>query len=149
VQGVHHVGASVSDLGASLRFWEAFLRAPARWRGTLERPYVGEHVGLAGIRIEAAFLELPGGALLELLDYQTPDRTPNPDATANPGNVHLCLRVADCGRAFAHAVACGARPVRPDGPVSIDAGPNAGARAAYLRVPDGITLELYQPRPAA
>jgi hypothetical protein len=33
--------------------------------------------------------------------------------------------------------------------VLIDAGPNVGARVAYLRVPDGITLELYQPRPAA
>ncbi len=149
VQGIHHVGASVSDLAGSLRFWEPFLGAPARWRGTLERPYIGDHVGLPGIRIEAAILDLPGGGVLELLDYQTAERTRNDDATANPGNVHLCLRVADCADAFRHAVACGARPVRPAGPVVIDAGPNEGARAAYLRVPDGITLELFEPRPAA
>jgi hypothetical protein len=32
-----------------------------------------------------------------------------------------------------------------DGPVTVDGGPNAGARAAYLRIHDGVTLELFQP----
>ena len=27
----------------------------------------------------------------------------------------------------------------------LTAGPNAGARVAYLRIHDGITLELFQP----
>ncbi len=143
--GIHHVGASVSDLDASLGFWERLTGASARFRGTLERPYIGGHVGHPGVRIEAAFLDLPGGGVLELLDYQLEGRVQQDEDTANPGNVHLCLRVADCEAAFAHAVACGARPVRPEGPVEIDAGPNRGARAAYLRVPDGITLELFQP----
>jgi catechol 2,3-dioxygenase-like lactoylglutathione lyase family enzyme len=144
-RGIHHVGASVEDLDAALAFWEPLLGRPARFRVMLDRPYIGGHVGHPGVQIEAAFLDLPGGGVLELLDYQLEGRgTQDPD-TANPGNVHLCLRVDDCLAAFAHAVACGARPVRPEGPVEIDGGPNRGARAAYLRVPDGITLELFQP----
>jgi hypothetical protein len=59
VQGVHHVGASVSDLGASLASGRPSCGRRRGWRGTLERPYVAETVGLPGIRIEAAFLDLP------------------------------------------------------------------------------------------
>ena len=73
------------------------------------------------------------------------EKQPLPEATPNPGNVHLCLKVADAQAAWRLAVACGARPVVPDGPVDIDGGPNLGAKAAYLRIHDGITLELFQP----
>ena len=146
---VHHVGMSVASLDVALGFWEAFLGVPARWRTTLDRPYLGRHVGISGVAIKAAFVDLPGGAILELLDYQVAGRQANPEATANPGNVHLCLAVADARTAWEHAVACGARPIVREGPVAVDAGPNRGAYAAYLRIHDGITLELFQRPPPA
>ncbi len=59
--------------------------------------------------------------MLELLDYQVAGKAPNPDATANPGNVHLCLAVDDCDAAWKRAVALGARPIVPEGPVDVDA----------------------------
>ncbi len=144
----HHVGMSVASLDRALAFWEDFLGTPRRWRALLEKPYLGRHVGYPGVAIDAAFLDLPGGIVLELLEYRTADKAANPEATANPGNVHLCLAVADCAAAFARAVALGARPVVQAGPVTVTDGPNAGARASYLRIHDGITLELFQP-PAA
>jgi catechol 2,3-dioxygenase-like lactoylglutathione lyase family enzyme len=146
-RGVHHVGMSVSDVERALAFWEPFLGVRARWRTRLDRPYLGRHVGYPGVAIEAAFVDLPGGGLLELLDYQLDDRRQNDPATANPGNVHLCLLVEDTESAWRRAVALGAEPVAPDGPVTVDSGPNEGARVAYLRAPDGITFELYQARP--
>jgi hypothetical protein len=97
------------------------------------------------VSIEAAFVDLPGGVILELLEYRVDSRERNPEATANPGNVHLCLLVDDARAWWERAVELGARPVVPEGPVDIDAGPNRGARAAYLRIHDGITLELFQP----
>ncbi len=144
---VHHVGMSVADLDAALDFWRAFLGVEARWRTVLDRPYLGRHVGYPGVRIDAAFLDLPGGIVLELLDYDVPGKTANPDATANPGNVHLCLAVDDARAAWDRAVAAGARPLVPEGPVEVDGGPNRGARAAYLRIHDGISLELFQSPP--
>jgi catechol 2,3-dioxygenase-like lactoylglutathione lyase family enzyme len=145
---VHHVGMTVSNIEAALAFWEKFLGIKARWQTLLDRPYLGTVVGMPGVRIKAAFIDLPGGIVLELLDYQVADRRPNPDATQNPGNVHLCFAVEDAPAAWRHAVAAGARPVAPDGPVEIDGGPNKGARGSYLRVHDGITIELFQ-RPKA
>jgi catechol 2,3-dioxygenase-like lactoylglutathione lyase family enzyme len=112
------------------------------------------HVGMSVASIDdalafwAAFVDLPGGVILELLDYQTAGKCANPEATANPGNIHLCLAVEDAGAAWRHAVDCGAKPVRREGPVEIDHGPNVGAQVAYLRIHDGITLELFQRPPS-
>ncbi|MDQ6433250.1 VOC family protein [Mesorhizobium sp. LHD-90] len=145
--GVHHVGLTVANRDAALKFWEGFLGKPARWATTLDRPYLGKIVGMPGVRIEAAFIDLPGGVVVELLDYQVADRSPNPDRTSNPGNAHLCIRVDDAAASWRKAIACGARPLTPDGPVDIDGGPNVGARGAYLRIHDGITLEIFQPPP--
>jgi catechol 2,3-dioxygenase-like lactoylglutathione lyase family enzyme len=145
VTGVHHVGASVASLDEAVGFWEAFLQTKPRFVGRLERPYLGESVGYPGVAIEAALFDLPGGGVLELLDYQVDGRAGQPEETFNPGHVHLCLRVDDCATAWRRAVDLGARPRRPDGPVRVDVGPNAGALVAYLRVHDGISVELYQP----
>ena len=68
--GVHHVGMSVADLDAALAFWERFLGVEARWRTVLDRPYLGRHLGYPGVRIDAAFVDLPGGIVLELLAYR-------------------------------------------------------------------------------
>lgn len=145
---VHHIGMSVGSLDQALAFWEPFLGVKARWRTVLDRPYLGRHVGYPGVSIDAAFVDLPGGAILELLDYRVAGKAQGSDATANPGNVHLCLTVDDARATWERAVALGARPIVPDGPIEVDGGPNRGARAAYLRIHDGITLELFQPPPA-
>lgn len=145
VDGVHHVGASVVDLDAAIAFWRAFLGVEPRFVGRLDRPYLGTSVGYPGVAIDAALIDLPGGGMLELLDYEVEERESAPEETYNPGNVHLCLRVGDAVAAWRRAVELGARPRSPSGPVRVDGGPNEGALVAYLRVHDGISVELYQP----
>jgi catechol 2,3-dioxygenase-like lactoylglutathione lyase family enzyme len=147
VQGLHHIGMSVADLDAALAFWRDFLGIEPRWRTVLDAPYLGRHIAYPGIAIDAAFLDLPGGLVLELLDYRFPAKVPNPEATANPGNVHICVDVEDANAAWERAVAAGARPLVPEGPIEVEAGPNRGARASYLRIHDGISLELFQRPP--
>lgn len=142
--GVHHVGMTVADLDDALRFWRDFLGLEPRWQTVLDRPYLGRQVGYPGVRIKVAILDLPRDNVIELLEYQVEDKAKNPEATANPGNVHLCLSVEDADAVWERAVAAGARPITPDGPGDVDGGPNRGARAAYLRVHDGITVELLQ-----
>jgi catechol 2,3-dioxygenase-like lactoylglutathione lyase family enzyme len=144
-RGVHHVGMSVRSLDAALAFWEPFLGLQARWRQVLDRPYLGEHVGYPGVRISAAMVDLPGGGALELLEYLTDTREDLPDGTANPGNVHLCLNVDDARSTWERACKYGAIPIVESGPIAVDAGPNLGAYVSYMRIHDGITLELFQP----
>lgn len=147
---LHHLGVTVADVGRSAAFWSAFLGVEPRWRRVLDGEYLGGITGYRGIHLDAAVIDLPGGdgAVLEILEYLIPDKHPNPPDTANPGNVHICLAVDDIGAMRERALACGAVPVSP-GPVEVTVGPNAGARACYLRDPDGITLELLQPPPGA
>lgn len=144
---IHHVGATVADLDRALAFWEGFLGVEARWRRVLEAPYLGAVVGHPGVAIDAAVVDLPGGVLLELLDYRLADRGSPDPSTKRPGNVHLCMRSEDLEGDWRRAVACGAEPVS-ERPVDVTEGPNRGARAAYLRAHDGITLELFEPPPA-
>jgi catechol 2,3-dioxygenase-like lactoylglutathione lyase family enzyme len=146
---VHHIGVSVGNLDEALAFWEAFLGRRASSRKILDRPYLGQIIGIPGVRIDAAFVDLPGGVILELCDYQTSDRLANPSATANPGNIHICLAVEDADAAWRRAIECGARAVRRDGPVEVDEEPGKGARVAFLRIHDGVTLEVYQPPASA
>lgn len=140
---VHHVGVAVADLDRAVSFWARLLGATPRDRRVLEGPQLATMVGYPGIRIEACWLDLPGGTALELLRYLDRDDAPYDPGTAHPGNVHVCLRVDDMDAAHAHAVACGARPVSAR-PIDVAAGPRAGARLAYLRDPDGVTIELVQ-----
>jgi catechol 2,3-dioxygenase-like lactoylglutathione lyase family enzyme len=140
---VHHVGVTVADLDRAVSFWARLLGATPRDRRVLEGPQLATMVGYPAIRIEACWLDLPGGTALELLHYLDRDDAPYDPGTAHPGNVHVCLRVDDMDAAHAHAVACGARPVS-ERPIDVAAGPRAGARLAYLRDPDGVTIELVQ-----
>ena len=144
LQRIHHVGITVRDIDRSLEFWSSFLGVEPRWRQVLDAPYLGRVTGYPGVNIDAAVIDLPGGVILEILDYRVDDKELNPPETANPGNIHLCIEVGDIDAMWERAVRSGATPVSPD-PVEITAGPNTGVKACYLRDPDGITLELFKP----
>lgn len=141
---VHHIGITVRDVDRSLGFWESFLGTPPRWRRVLDAPYLGLVTGCPGVSMNAAVIDLPGGQVLEILDYRVDGKAPNPPDTANPGNVHICVETDDIDALWDRAVAAGAAPVSP-GPVLVTEGPNEGVKACYLRDPDGITVELFQP----
>lgn len=140
---VHHVGVSVTDMSRSVAFWRQMLGQAPRDRRVLEGPQLGSLVGYPGIRIDSCWFDLPGGVSLELLEYLDRSDAPYDPATAHPGNVHVCLQVRDMTAAHRHALECGAHAVS-DQPIEVRAGPNAGARLAYLRDPDGVTVELFQ-----
>jgi catechol 2,3-dioxygenase-like lactoylglutathione lyase family enzyme len=144
ITGLAHVGLTVSDIDAAIAFWERFLEQPVSAKPVLDRPYVGELVGIPGVRIRAAFFELVQGVRLELLQYASESHERSALLHSEPGHAHVCLWTSNADDAWARAVACGAEPVNPTGPVSIDAGQHEGLRAAYLRVPpDGHVLELF------
>ena len=142
-EAVHHVGVTVADMDRAVAFWTALLGAAARERTVLRGPQLGTLVGYPGIHIERCWIDLPGGMALELLRYLDRDDTAYDPGTAHPGNVHVCLRVDDMDAAHAHAVACGATPIS-ERPIEVAAGPRAGTRLAYLRAPDGVTIELVR-----
>jgi catechol 2,3-dioxygenase-like lactoylglutathione lyase family enzyme len=140
------VGLTVSDVDAAVAFWEAFLERPARARRVIDDAYVERLVGIEGGRLLAAFFDLPGGGVVELLEYSGARGTSKCRHHREPGHMHACLYITDADDAWKRALRCGAEAVDPDGPVEIDAGPHTRTRAAYVRVPpDGHVIELFEP----
>ncbi len=145
---VHHVGFTVSDLDRSLEWYCRFLDVePVAVQRKWDPPYMGETIGYAGCEIEWAYLNLPGGGSLELVKYVQPPTGHADMETYNVGNGHLCIVVDDIHAEYKRLADWAS--FQSPAPVEIPAGPNAGGFGAYLRDPDGITIQLLQPAPAA
>jgi lactoylglutathione lyase len=125
---VHHVGVVVSDLAASVAFYEEMFGAREVLRV--------DHDALSLV-----FLELPN-TLLELLVYRDGGRDSVPPESAL-GAGHLALQVDDVVDAQARLEA---RGVRFQGPaLRVSEGPSAGWVLTFALDPDGNRIELIQP----
>ena len=140
--GLDHVGFAVSNLDQSIEWYSMFLDEPPILRKTWDVEYVGRIVGYPGVKMEGAFWRLPGGTVLELLQYLYPDPGRVDMETYNVGNAHLCLVVDDLDADFERLR--GRVEFRDPEPVEIQWGPYTGGKACYLRDPDGISIELMQ-----
>jgi len=137
-----HTGLTVHDLAHMLAFFGQVLGADV---GEIRQIPVGDTLGritgVPGAQARVCMATLPGGHVVELLQYSAPESAttvaPRPCDT---GAAHLALRVASvaetarCAQAFGFAVA-GQKQFLPGGPF-------AGQWVAYVRDTHGFTLEL-------
>lgn len=144
--GVHHVGISVESIDRSVAFWERFLGATHPETRVVDAPFIGDLVGYAGVTLHIAWVDIPGGDRLELVEYRGRPEAALPHGSAHPGSLHICLGVRDLDMAIEAALKAGATLASASA-VEIPAGPNKGARHAYVRDPDGATIELRQAPP--
>lgn len=143
--GLDHVGFTVSDLERSIGFYSFLLGEEPFLRKVWDVEYVGRVVGYPGVKLDIALWRLPGGTLLELLQYLEPKPGRVDMETYNTGNAHLCLVTEDIHGDFDRLR--GRATFRHPEPVKILWGPYEGSWANYIRDPDGITIELLQPPP--
>jgi catechol 2,3-dioxygenase-like lactoylglutathione lyase family enzyme len=143
---VHHVGLTVSDLERSIAFYQTVLGCRVRERSENSGADVGEVTGIAGAAIIAADLELPGGGLLELLQYVAPVGERLAQRRNQGGHTHIGFLVEDVDAAYDRLVAYGVTPTSR--PVRIDEPGSAwdGVRVFYARDPDGRTIECVGER---
>lgn len=144
--GIHHTGYTVSDLDRSLDFYQGLLGLELVARQEKQGGYLGEIVGYPEAHVKMAHLRVPGsGHVVELFEYVAPAGAPTGSfQPPNVGTSHLCLLTDDLPSLYEHLVAEGvATFVSP--PVLVDTGINTGGYGVYLRDPDGIPVELFQP----
>lgn len=142
--GYHHTGITVTDLTAALTFYRDVLGLQVVTERRIDEDYAREFIGVQSDAVNVAFLELPGtGALIELLEYEDPERRPAGSRPPDPGNVHICLVVDDLDALFSRLKAAGFGAQSP-APVAIPVGPNAGGKILYAIGPDGVFVELLQ-----
>lgn len=137
VSRVDHVSYTVSDIDASVEFWERFGFAPVnRYQAAGHELDVAVETDQADMDIQ--LLRRPDGYTLELIRYL---RQPSETAARNceVGAAHIGFVVDDIEGAHATLSGVGVRFLSPP---NIDA---YGERWVYLRGPDEITVELMQP----
>jgi catechol 2,3-dioxygenase-like lactoylglutathione lyase family enzyme len=147
-RGIHHTGYTVSDLDRSLDFYQGLLGLELIGRQEKEGGYLGAIVGYPDAHVRMAHLRVPGdGHVVELFEYLAPEgTTPGRFEPPNVGTSHLCLVTDDLAALYERLLAAGVDSfVSP--PVLVDTGFNTGGYGVYLRDPDGIPVELFQPAP--
>ena len=135
------MGISVKRLEDSIDFWVRLTSGSVSPVRNTEGAHIDALVGYKNVRMRVADVTTPDGLEIELLEYVSEGAAPNPAGTAHPGNVHIAFDVDDMEQSWQHAIECGAVPVG-DKAVVIPTGRLAGAQFAYLRTPDGATVEL-------
>jgi catechol 2,3-dioxygenase-like lactoylglutathione lyase family enzyme len=143
---LHHTGLTVRDLDRAVAFYRDVLGMEVLFEQEKQGGYVAEIVGYPGAHVRMAHLVFPGDAQrIELFQYVDPPSRGNAGEPRDVGITHVCLRVDDVDAVYERMVAAGASPL--SAPVLVDTGANAGGRGVYVRDPDGILVELFQPRP--
>ena len=141
---IHHTGYTVSDLDRSVAFYRDLLGCEVIATQEKEGGYLAAIVGYPDAHVRMAHLRLPGADhVIELFEYLAP---PGGSADVEPKNVgasHLCFVIDDLAGLYERLSAEGVSFVSP--PVEVDTGINAGGYGLYIRDPDGIMVELFQP----
>jgi catechol 2,3-dioxygenase-like lactoylglutathione lyase family enzyme len=146
VRGIDHVGITVASVAAALAFYRDLLGLRVTDEGEDEGPELDAIVGLRGVRMRYAELDLGGGRLLEVIEYRSPAGEPLTQRPWDPGASHLALRVDDVDAVWRRLADAGVPT--PGAPTTITApGSWHGVRCVYVTDPDGRTVELVQ-RPA-
>ena len=144
MKGMHHVGITVRDLDASIRFYHdvlglEFSNEPSPW---FDGEELSRGVGVPGAALRQVSL-LAGDTTLELLEYRSPpSETARPLASNSLGASHVAFVVDDVEAKKAELEAKGIDFYSPVNVV--DEGVLAGWRWVYFEDPDGYPLELVE-----
>jgi catechol 2,3-dioxygenase-like lactoylglutathione lyase family enzyme len=145
VRALAHTGLTVSDLDRSIAFYRDALGFEVVLTQEKQGGYLGAIVGYPDAHVRMAHLELPGSPhRIELFEYLVPRSAPRTTEPRDVGVTHVCLVVDDLAALHERLDATGLVSFFSD-PVEVDTGANRGGSALYLRDPDGIILELFQP----
>ncbi len=142
ILSARHTGLVVKDLERSIAFYRDLLGLELAGRAKEEGDYIEKLVGIPVAAVEWAKLKVPGGHIVELLQYHSPplDSSAEEIGRSNrPGCSHLAFTVTDLDGLFEALLGagykCNSAPLlSPDGKVKV----------LYAHDPDGIILELVQ-----
>jgi catechol 2,3-dioxygenase-like lactoylglutathione lyase family enzyme len=142
VNGIRHIGITVSDIDDSIAFYSKAVPYKMLKRYTVPAStFPKELVSNRKGKIDVALIELPTG-FLQLMDFDPDSSTlPNVRPVIGPGYTHICFQSSSKSPAIRRFIDAGlliiSRFGKPDG---VDIG-GYGVRYAYGTDPDGIMIE--------
>ena len=132
---IDHIGIAVTDLDVSVPWWSYFLDEEpfhqGTWLAAEVEDYVGRILGYPNCDMSGAFWALPGGPVLEMLQYHNPPPGRVDMGSYNAGNTHICLETKDINRDYERMR--GRAEFRSPEPILCAWGRYKGALTCYLR----------------
>jgi catechol 2,3-dioxygenase-like lactoylglutathione lyase family enzyme len=145
VTSIAHTGLTVADLERSLGFYRDLLGFDVVMTQDKQGGYLAAIVGYPEAHVRMAHVKAAGSEhRLELFEYLTPPGVPGSREPRDVGPTHVCLIVDDLPALYDRLRTAGVSSFFSP-PVEVDTGVNRGGCAVYLRDPDGVILELFQP----
>jgi glyoxylase I family protein len=143
VLSFNHTAFTVSDLDEVIPFFRDLLGFELTSRAPRDPRLIRRMTAIDGADLEIAYVVGPGHRI-ELIEYQAPaDREVVVPRLCDSGAAHVALNVEGIEALVAASAAYGFTAVGEI--IEVDAGPNQGSKAVYLRGPDGITVEYIEP----
>ena len=144
IKKVEHTGITVTSLREALDFWVDVLGFQHLYTTDFPNdPFIENVVGVSGAAVRLAVVQGPGHSI-ELLEYGAPDdRHTLKPRSSDVGSVHVAFEVDNLDALLDRVKQAGWNPVGT--PQTVEEGERAGLRLAYVRGPDGVTLEFLQP----
>lgn len=152
---VDHVGLTVPDLDAAVRFYCNVFGCTERFRmGPFDaqelpsmpdgRDWSHAHVNVARARFRFVMLQLGPNLMLELFQYDRPEaRGEQPPRNCDLGGHHLALKVHNLDQAVEYLKGQPGVKVM-EGPIVVTEGSCAGMRVIYFLDPWGNQMELVE-----
>ena len=137
----NHTSFTVSDLDRSLAFFRDALGFEVTSKGPRSPSLIQAITGVEGAEVLIAYVRGPGHSI-ELIQYIEPETRGVRPRPCDTGFSHIAYDVDNIDAAIKAARDHSVEPIGPV--VAIDQGPNRGSRVAYLRDPDGITIEFIE-----
>ena len=151
---VDHVGLTVPDLDAAVRFYTdvfggtelyrlgpfAASEMPAMEDG---RDWTEAHLNVAGAALNICMIHIAPNIMLELFQYDLPaDKSTTPPRNCDAGGHHIAFKVDDIEIAKSYLADHGCTVMA--GPIVMDEGPCATLKVNYVLDPFGNQLELVE-----
>jgi lactoylglutathione lyase len=149
VTGFFHAGVTVKDMDVALGFYRDGLGLEVAFLGESAIQYARRIWNQDPERVRVAFLRVPNSeSFVELFEFQGLERHPASARPSDYGAGHMCLFVDDLDVLHARMLERGFGS-RAGEVVTIQDGPHAGSKVAYLIDPDGYHVECYEKAPDA
>jgi catechol 2,3-dioxygenase-like lactoylglutathione lyase family enzyme len=144
---VHHIGISVRDLDRSIEFYREITGGRVLFVNEMGGEGLARVTGEDQPALRFAMVQI-GNTMLELIEWQNPKGSDNGGAGVDVGKIHIAFEVPDIQAVYERLQAKGVKLLAPPYTFkAVDRSPDLeGASFAYFLDPDGIGLEIFQPR---
>ena len=140
---MNHISFTVSDLKASVEFYEKVLGLRCISFAERDGTFSSEVTGVPGAKLYIAYMEAEN-CNIELIQYTKGQGERLDTKTCNIGSAHVCFNIRDYDEWLERMEKNG---VRFRGKLcEVPEGPNKGKRVCYMMDNDGNNLEFIEDR---